>query len=126
MNRRIFGLGIGLILLPLLVNAAPVTSATWADGHSATVTDEELLRYAIRSPAAGYPEEAQRRKLTGNGVYELRIARNGETTQVTVIRTAGNEVLDQAAKSAFMKWRLKPGVFTRITIPVSWSVNPVH
>ncbi|MFL6588730.1 MAG: energy transducer TonB [Chthoniobacterales bacterium] len=105
---------------------AEATTAMWSDGHKSSLSDEELLRYAITSPPAGYPPEAQQRNLSGSGLYELQIDKSGKTAAVRVIRSAGQPVLDQAAKSAFIKWRFKPGVFSRIIIPVGWSVNRVR
>ena len=119
-----------LALMILLLAASPAlasdqTTAIWSDGHSSVLSDEELVRYATASPSAGYPKEAQKKKLTGSGLYELQINKAGATTAVAILISSGSGVLDEAARNAFMKWRFKPGVFTRIRIPVSWSVNRV-
>jgi TonB family protein len=106
--------------------AAPQTTAVWSDGHTSVLSDEEMVRYAMASPGAGYPEEAQKKHLAGSGVYELRINKGGATTAVAIVKSSGNAVLDQAARSAFLKWRFKPGVFMRVQVPVSWSVNRVR
>ena len=108
------------------VLAADKTTAVWSDGHASALSDEELIRYALASPSAGYPEAAQKAKMTGSGLYELQINKAGTTTGVTILKSSGSAVLDQAARSAFLKWRFKPGVFTRVRVPVSWSVNPVR
>jgi TonB family protein len=106
--------------------AAEKTSAVWADGHTSALSDEELIRYALASPAAGYPEEAQQKKITGSGVYELRINRAGVTTSVAIVKSSGSSVLDTAATTAFRKWRFKPAIFQAIRIPVSWAVNRIR
>ena len=106
--------------------AAPQTTAVWSDGHTAALSDEELVRYATASPGAGYPDEAQKKKLTGSGVYELQVNRSGATAAVAIVKSSGSAVLDRAAKSAFLKWRFKPGVFRSIRVPVSWQVNRVR
>jgi protein TonB len=106
--------------------SADTTTAVWADGHASALSDEELMRYAIVSPAAAYPEEAQKAKLAGSGLYELRINKAGTTTDVVVVKSSGNPVLDNAAKNSFRKWRFKPATFTRVRVPVSWSVNRVR
>lgn len=100
--------------------------AVWANGRVGSINDEEMTRNAITFPPAPYPEEAQKRNLTGNGVYELRVAKDGKVNQVTVVKSAGNTVLDQAARSSFLKWRFKPGIFAKVRIPVSWAVNRVR
>ena len=112
------------VVLPA-VSAAPQTTAVWSDGHTSTLSDEELVRHAIASPGAGYPEEAQKNNLTGSGLYELQIDKAGKTTAVAIIKSSGSAVLDKAATASFRKWRFKPAVFRSVRIPVSWSVNRV-
>ena len=123
--RSILMIGCVAIGAPLLL-AAENTTAVWSDGHISSLSDDDLVRYALASPGAGYPEAAQKNNITGSGVYELRIDKAGKTSAVSVVKGSGSPVLDQAAKSAFLKWRFKPGVFERIRIPVSWSVNRVR
>jgi TonB family protein len=106
--------------------AAETTTAVWSDGHTSALSDEELTRYALASPSAGYPEAAQKAKVTGSGLYELQINKAGTTTGVAIVKSSGSAVLDQAARSAFLKWRFKPGAFSRVRVPVAWSVNPVR
>jgi TonB family protein len=106
--------------------AAENTIAVWTDGHRSSLSDEELVRYALASPSAGYPEAAQAQKISGSGIYELQINKSGKTTAVAIAKSSGSPILDQAARSAFIKWRFKPGVFSRIRVPVSWSVNRVR
>ena len=84
------------------------------------------MRYATASPGAGYPEAAQKAQLSGSGFYELQINKAGVTTRVVILKSSGKPVLDQAAQSAFLKWRFKPGVFSRVRVPVSWSVKQVR
>jgi TonB family protein len=113
-------------VLPSTVFAGEKTTAVWSDGHISSLSDEELLRYALASPAAGYPEEAQLKKLTGSGLYELRINPSGATSSVAVVKSSGSRVLDAAATAAFRKWRFKPGLLQVVRIPVSWAVNRVR
>jgi TonB family protein len=108
------------------VRAAEQTMAVWSDGHTSGLSDEELMRYATASPGAGYPEAAQKAQLSGSGLYELQINKGGVTIAVAVLKSSGKPVLDQAARSAFLKWRFKPGVFSRVRVPVSWSVKRVR
>jgi TonB family protein len=108
------------------VLAADKTTAVWSDGHASALSDEELMRYAVASPGTTYPEQAQKTKTTGSGLYELRIDKAGATTEVVIVKSSGSDVLDNAAKIAFKKWRFKPAIFTRVRVPVSWSVNRVR
>jgi TonB family protein len=111
---------------PLSLFAAEKTTAVWSDNHISSLSDEDLIGYALASPAAGYPEEAQQKKITGNGVYELRINKAGVTTSVAIVKSSGSSILDTAATTAFRKWRFKPATFQAIRIPVSWAVNRIR
>lgn len=123
--RLILVIAIVAIVAPW-ARAADKTTAVWSDGHASSLTDEELMKYAISSPGPGYPHEAQKTKTAGSGLYELRINKAGATTDVVIVKSSGSTVLDKAATSAFRKWRFKPAIFTRVRLPVSWSVNPVR
>jgi TonB family protein len=116
-------LGLGLFNQAL---AAEKTTAIWADGHSSAVSDEVMIGNTTAAPAAAYPEEAQKAKTTGTGLYELRIDKAGRISAVAIVKSSGSAVLDKAATTAFKKWRFKPGVFQSVRIPVSWSVNRVR
>jgi TonB family protein len=113
------------VMIPA-VFAAETTTAVWSDGHTSAVSDEELVRYALASPGPAFPEQAQKAKIAGSGLYELRIDKAGKTTEVVIVKSSGSAVLDNAAKNAFKKWRFKPAIFTRLRVPVSWSVNRVR
>jgi TonB family protein len=117
---------VGLSFSSAAALAADETSAVWIDRHTSALSHEELMRYATASPGAGYPEAAQKAQLSGSGFYELQINKAGVTTRVVILKSSGKPVLDQAAKSAFLKWRFKPGVFSRVRVPVSWSVKQVR
>jgi len=105
--------------------AAEKTTAVWSDGHTSTLSDEELVGHTTAAPGAAYPEEAQKTKTTGSGIYELRIDKAGKISAVAIVKSSGSAVLDKAATTAFKKWQFKPGVFRSVRIPVSWSVNRV-
>src|SRR5438045_9595221 len=106
--------------------AAEKTTAVWADGHSSAVSDEELVGKTTAAPGAPYPEEAQKAKTTGSGVYELRIDKAGKISAVAIVKSSGSAVLDNAATAAFKKWRFKPGVFQSVRIPVSRAVHRIR
>src|SRR5438045_41976 len=103
--------------------AAEKTTAIWADGHSSAVSDEELIGNTTAAPGAAYPEEAQKTKTTGSGIYELRIDKAGKISAVAIVKSSGSAVLDKAATTAFKKGRFNAGVFRSVRIPVGWSVN---
>jgi TonB family protein len=106
--------------------AADKTTAVWRDGHTSTLSDEELVGQALESPTTPYPKEAREAKTTGSGLYELRINQAGAVTEVVIVKSSRSAVLDNAAKTTFRKWRFKPGRIASVRIPVAWSVNPVR
>ena len=124
--RFIIGVMMVATVWPLEAAARDNTTAVWSDGHTSSITDEELMKYAVSSPGPGYPEEAQKSKVVGSGLYELRINKAGKVTDVAIAKSSGSPVLDQAARSAFMKWRFKPATFVRIRLPVSWAANKLN
>src|SRR6476646_5851076 len=103
--------------------AADNTTAVWSDGHTSSLSDEELVQNTLASPGPPYPEAAQKAKMTGSGFYELRINKAGTITSVVIVKSSGNDVLDKAATTTFRRWRFKPGIFTSVRIPVSWSAH---
>lgn len=121
---------IGVVIIatawPLEAVARENTTAVWSDGHTSLLTDEELMKYAVASPGPGYPEEAQKSRIVGSGLYELRINKAGKVTDVAIAKSSGSPVLDQAARSAFMKWQFKPAVFVRVRLPVTWAANKIN
>jgi TonB family protein len=125
--RSVFVLAIAIFaLVASSALAAEKTTAVWSDGHASALSDEELIRYALNSPGPGYPQQAQKTNAAGSGIYELRIDKAGVTKMVVIVKSSGSAVLDKAATTAFRAWRFKPGIFSSIRIPVSWSVNPVR
>src|ERR1700748_102982 len=81
--------------------AAEKTTAIWADGHSSAISDEHLVEHTPAAPGAAYPEEAQKTKTTGSGIYELRIDKSGKISAVAIVKSSGRAVLDKAATTAF-------------------------
>ena len=124
--RWLFVVAIALSFWPGSAFAAEKTTAVWADGHSSTISDEQLVGNTLAAPGAAYPEEAQKNKTTGSGLYDLRIDKAGHITSVTIVKSSGSAVLDKAAAAAFKRWRFKPGIFRSVRVPISWSVNRVR
>jgi TonB family protein len=123
MSRRVLLFSLAAVTLSSATLAADKTTAVWADGHNSPISDEQLVGNTTAAPGAPYPEEAQKTKTTGSGVYELRIDKAGRISAVRIVKSSGSAVLDTAATTAFKKWRFKPGVFQSVRVPVSWSVN---
>jgi TonB family protein len=71
-----------------------------------------------------YPLEARRKHEVGSGVLILHVDRKtGEVTSVTIRKSTGYKVLDDAGLKAFRQWRFRPGTVTEpIWMPISFSL----
>jgi TonB family protein len=87
------------------------------------MTAEEAKKVAVASYEPEYPVEARRRHLTGSGVLELKLSPDtGEVLSVTVITSTGHSILDRAAIDAFKRWRFRPHMFSRVKVPITFSI----
>ena len=80
----------------------------------------------IASPEPKYPTEAFKRRLTGRGLFYLKIRPKTYTvSQVTVLQSTGHKVLDAAAIEALSRWRGRPGELMshvdHVRVPVTFT-----
>ena len=88
------------------------------------VSDTNALRSAVYSPQPDYPYEARRRRISGAGVVILEIDRaTGFVTHAHMDPSTGSSVLDDAALTTFGQWRFNPGIFSKIRIPITFSIE---
>ncbi len=90
----------------------------------AKVPTKELSRQAqkaiIYSPAPAYPLQARENGWTGRGKFQLRVrVSTGRVLAVTIVKSTGYAVLDEAALSALKEWRFRPGA-----LPALKVINP--
>ena len=79
---------------------------------------------ALSAPAPEYPYEARRMRATGSGVALLTIeAATGYVTDVRMLRSTGNAVLDNATISGFRRWRFKPGTVSSVQSPITYTLT---
>ena len=81
---------------------------------------------ATKKPLPAYPYNDRARKNMGRGLYRMEIDLNtGLVGKVTIIRSTGHNSLDEAATTAFSKWRFKPNSWKELTMPVEFVMaNP--
>jgi len=89
------------------LNCATVTlNAT----QTALLADFPETAKLLRAPPPQYPLDARRQRLTGSGIFLLRVQiSTGVVNQVLIGRSTGVTMLDAAAVKAFRQWRFKPG-----------------
>ena len=80
--------------------------------------------FAVSAPRPEYPMEARSRHITGSGVAVLTVdVSTGVVTDASMAQSFGNPILDNAALSAFRRWRFKPGTTSKIKIPISYTMT---
>lgn len=103
-----------------------------ADHKTTSTVPEELkfspteaLSWLAYAPKPQYPLQARRLRLTGSGLYRLRIQiRSGRVKEVTVSRSTGSAILDNAAINTLKEWRFKPGAPPPIKIILPHRKDP--
>ena len=99
----------------------PVSTA--AHASSGTVDLRSRQSNMIFSPHPAYPFEARKAKQTGSGKFLLRFAPTGDVTDVIAVQSTGSVVLDQVSLSALRQWRCKPGVYEKVYVPITFTLQ---
>jgi TonB family protein len=107
----------------LVILASP--PATWAE--------PQAKQKCIYAPLPEYPPVARTRNLEGDGIFVLHLDRQkGTVKSVTVEKSTGFAVLDNAAIASLKRWRFiknidvpmvkVPFTFTTHGIPPNWKI----
>ncbi|HSP45656.1 MAG TPA: energy transducer TonB [Chthoniobacterales bacterium] len=79
---------------------------------------------AISAPRPEYPYEARRSKVTGSGVCVMTVdTGSGAVTSAEMAQSTGSPILDNAAASAFRRWRFKPGTVSKVRTPITFTMS---
>ena len=80
---------------------------------------------AVSAPRPEYPYEARSRRITGSGVAVLTVdVASGTVSDASMAQSIGNPILDNAALSAFRRWRFKPGACApKVKIPITFTMT---
>lgn len=80
---------------------------------------------AISAPRPEYPYEARSRHITGSGVCVVSVdVASGSVTDASMAQSIGNPILDNAAVSAFRRWKFKPGACApKVRIPITFTMS---
>ncbi|MBX9403846.1 energy transducer TonB [Lysobacter sp. BMK333-48F3] len=66
---------------------------------------------ALNNPAPPYPPQAVRENLTGVVELEILVGIDGKPIEVSVVRSSGHRLLDQAARRAVLsRWTFQPAM----------------
>jgi TonB family protein len=71
-----------------------------------------------------YPMEARGRHQSGSGIFILHVdPKTGKVGSVTVKKSTGYKLLDDAAVTACTHWPFKPNTVTDVRLPVTFSMR---
>ena len=105
---------------PKRLKTAPVTPSQVAGPATMSISSAKAL--AIYTPPPDYPSEARSQRITGSGVCVVSVdPRNGRVTEASMAQSTGDRRLDNAAISAFRRWRFKPGTVSKVKIPIEFQ-----
>lgn len=84
----------------------------------------------VNNPPPTYPGEAVRNQLTGTVMLEILVGIDGKPIEVTVVKSSGHRVLDQAARRVVMsRWTFQPAmeggqaVQARGRVPIEFTLE---
>jgi protein TonB len=103
---------------------APLARPRPAGVPGGTMSMSSARAVAISAPRPEYPYEARRSRITGSGVAVMTVNQaTGAVTDVVMAQSTGSAILDNAAKSAFRRWRFKPGTVTKVRTPITFTMT---
>jgi protein TonB len=80
---------------------------------------------AVYTPQPVYRPEWVKQGLKGKGVALVMIDNTtGKVTDVKMLDSTGNKLLDDAALKAYSQWRFVPGTGSRVKIPIEFTNRP--
>ena len=89
------------------------------------MVDEKMVADGKIDIRPDYPAEAQAQRLTGAGVFVLHLdPNNGRVRSISVEKSTGHKILDDASIATFTNLRFKPNTALRVKIPVSFIMPP--
>lgn len=83
----------------------------------------------LHNPAPVYPARARRQGVQGKVLLEVAVTADGQARTVSIKRSSGSSVLDDAASDAVGRWRFVPAkqgneaVEARVIVPVEFKLN---
>jgi protein TonB len=90
---------------PVEAAPEPVPAAPKAEEP---VTEPKGYAGYLRNPAPDYPAAAQKRGLEGKVVLKVHVLASGQPDNVSVAKSSGHQILDDAALKAVTQWAFAP------------------
>jgi TonB family protein len=112
---------------PLLDRIASDAKPRWPEMAQAGITPTPAHRPTpkprlVYAPAPAFPSEVRSRPGTAwTGRFRLNFNARGNVTNIQIIQSTGNNVLDQSALSTLQQWKSAPGQEWVATVPVTFQ-----
>jgi TonB family protein len=106
---------------------APDAKLRWPETTQAAVTPTPAPRPTpkprlVYAPGPAFPSEVRSRPGTAwSGRFRLNFNARGSVTNVQIVQSTGNSVLDQSALSTLRQWKSAPGQEWVATVPVTFQ-----
>jgi TonB family protein len=98
------------VKIPITFSQQPLADV-WANQRS----------YALSTPRPEYPQSARAAHITGDGVFVMDVDDSGIVTHVTVMKSTGNETLDNVAVAQLHNWKFKPQTVKIVRVPIKFT-----
>ncbi|WP_017911346.1 energy transducer TonB [Xanthomonas sp. SHU 166] len=93
------------------VGPTPSIAAPSLPPASASAPVDGMQLQYLRAPAPPYPRDALRDRLQGSVLLRVLVGTDGQPLQVSIEKSSGHRVLDQAARDQVLKrWAFKPAL----------------
>jgi protein TonB len=103
---------------------APIARPAVAGPPAGPMSMSSARAVAVSAPRPEYPYEARRSRATGSGVCVMTVdTATGAVTSAVMAQSTGNPILDNAATSAFRRWRFKPGTVSKVRTPITFTMT---
>jgi TonB family protein len=103
---------------------APIARPQAPAGPAGPMSMSSAKAVAVSAPRPEYPYEARRARATGSGVCVMTVdTSSGTVTSAVMAQSTGNAILDNAATSAFKRWRFKPGTVSKVRTPITFTMT---
>lgn len=100
----------------------PIVKARNGSSGSLTLSSARIM--ALSAPRPEYPYEARRQRITGSGFVAMTVdSVTGHVADVVMEQSTGSSVLDNAATTAFRRWRFKQGTVSRVRSPITFTMT---
>lgn len=117
-----------------VVSDAPPTPVAAPPAPPAPVVEEKITQPSagadyLNNPAPEYPELAQERGWEGKVLMKVHVQPDGKPDSVTVVKSSGQKVLDDAAVKTVYKWSFVPAkrgetpIAGNVTVPITFNLS---